>query len=55
MAARENEWLVHLSSAEIQELEAAAEPLVAAESNIGSMKKSDFDLPALGPKLAALR
>ena len=55
MAARSDEWLMHLSPAEIKELEAAAEPLVAVESNIGAMKQSDFPLPGLGPKLAALR
>jgi hypothetical protein len=44
-----------LSPAESGELEAAAEPLVAAESNIGAMKQSDFPLPSLGSKLAALR
>lgn len=53
MAARESEWVMPLSPAEIQELEAAAEPLVT--SNIGAMKQSDFPLPRLGPRLAALR
>jgi hypothetical protein len=48
MAARESQWLMDLSPAEIGELEAAAEPLVAAESNIGAMKQSDFSLPAEG-------
>jgi hypothetical protein len=55
MAARESEWVMDLSPAESGELEAAAEPLVAAESNIGAMKQSDFPLPSLGSKLAALR
>ncbi|MFZ0548930.1 MAG: TauD/TfdA family dioxygenase, partial [Candidatus Promineifilaceae bacterium] len=55
MAVCENEWLIHLSPAEIAELETAAEPLVTAESNIGLMKQSGFPLPTLGPKLAALR
>jgi hypothetical protein len=55
MAACEDEWLVNLSPADIQELEAAAEPIVAAESNIGVMQRSDFNLPSLGPWLATLR
>jgi hypothetical protein len=52
MATRESEWLMHLFPAEIKELEAAAEPLVAVESNIGAMKQSDFGLPTLGLKPA---
>lgn len=55
MAAREDEWLWRLSPAEIRELEAAAEPLVAAESDIGAMQASDFELPTLALKLRALR
>lgn len=55
MAAREQEWLIQLSTADIHELEAAAEPLVTAESNIGAMRQSDFLLPTLGPRLAASR
>jgi len=55
MAARQDEWLWQLSPAEIRELEAAAELLVAAESDIGAMQERDFVLPTLAPKLRALR
>ena len=53
--SRQDEWLIPFSSTEINELEAAAEPLVAAESDIGAMTQADFSLPTLAPKLAALR
>lgn len=55
MAAREDQWLVPFTSAEIAELEAAAEPLAKVEYNIGAMTAADFKLPALGKKLVALR
>ena len=55
MVARQAEWLTPLSHAEIAEIEAAAEPLISPDFNIGTMKQSDFPLPILGPKLAALR
>ncbi|MEM7344804.1 MAG: TauD/TfdA family dioxygenase [Chloroflexota bacterium] len=55
MVTRENEWLLPLTQAEIAEIEAAAEPLVSQEFNIGQMTKRDFNLPTVGPKLTALR
>jgi len=55
MASREDEWLLQFTPTEIAELEAAAEPLVTADFNIGTMTQSDFALPTLGPKLSNLR
>lgn len=55
MAARESDWLLLLSSNDIDELEAAAAPLVAQEVNIGAIQRSDFPLPQLSAKLQALR
>ena len=55
MATKEDQWLIHFSSAEIAEMEAAAEPLVKVGYNIGTMTAADFKLPALGKRLVALR
>jgi hypothetical protein len=55
LSKRENEWLEHLSPAEINELERAAEPLVNDSFNIGTMTQAQFVLPTLSHKLAALR
>ena len=55
MAAREDQWLTRFSPAEIAELEAAAEPLIKEDFNIGGMNAADFKLPTLARKLAKLR
>lgn len=55
MAAREDEWLLRWSAAEIAEIEQAAEELVANEFPVGRMTAADFPLPTVGNKLAALR
>lgn len=55
LAKRENEWLAHLSPADITELERAAEPLVTDSFNIGAMTQAQFVLPNLSCKLAVLR
>jgi hypothetical protein len=55
LAKRENEWLAHLSPAEISELESAAEPLVNDSFNIGTMTQAQFVLPNLSKKLNVLR
>ena len=53
MAASEA-WLYHLSPAEIDEIAAAARPLVARQADIARITKADFPLPTLAPKLAAM-
>jgi hypothetical protein len=55
MAARQKEWLIHFTPAEIAELEAAAEPLVTGKFNLGQMTAADFELPTLADKLTDLR
>lgn len=55
MAKRTDEWIYTLSPEDITELEAAAEPLVATQADIGSLTTADFPLPSLGPRLLKLR
>ncbi len=55
MASRQDDWLIHLSTAEILELETAAEQFIANGADIGSMIQSQFNLPTLGPKISTLR
>jgi len=55
MAEREDEWLITFTQAEIHEIEAAAEPLISPDFNIGHMTSADFLLPTLGTKMIALR
>jgi hypothetical protein len=55
MAARQKEWLIHFSPAEIAELEAAAEPFVTGNFQLGQLTAADFKLPTLADKLADLR
>lgn len=55
MLERQDEWLQPWSAIEIAELEQAAESLVAQEFPIAQMRKANFPLPTVGPKLEALR
>ncbi len=55
MEADPAQWLTRLTADEINELEAAAEPLVKTNANIGAMKAHDFKLPTLAKKFSALR
>jgi len=55
MIERQDDWLQSWSQAEIDELEQAAEPLIAQEFPIAEMTKSDFPLPTIEQKLDALR
>jgi hypothetical protein len=49
MARRD--WIEQLTHAEILEIDAAAEKLANAEFDIPSIRKQDFPLPTLGPRL----
>jgi hypothetical protein len=49
-----SEWIYQLTSDDIAEIEAAMAPLVVAEADIAQIRKSDFNLPNLGPKLASI-
>ena len=55
MATRTQEWIWELSSEEIQELEAAAEPLVARQADVAQLTAADFPLPKLAPRLKSLQ
>jgi hypothetical protein len=50
LAAR-GDWIERLTEAEIAEIDAAAERLATAEVDIPSIRKNDFPLPLLGPRL----
>jgi hypothetical protein len=51
--AKRDDWLMPLSAAEIAEIEAATESLVAREADIATIRASDFALPTLAAKLKA--
>lgn len=55
MATQTQEWIWELSPSEIEELEKAAEPLVAQGQELGQLQAKDFRLASLGRKLKALR
>ncbi|MCB1025178.1 MAG: TauD/TfdA family dioxygenase [Acidobacteria bacterium] len=55
MESRKDEWIFHLSSAEIRELETAAQQFFAGGKPIEDMTEDDFQLPTLGVKLRYLR
>jgi Taurine catabolism dioxygenase TauD, TfdA family len=50
LAAR-SDWIEQLTPAEILEIDVAAERLAAAEFDVPSIRKQDFPLPTLGPRL----
>jgi len=48
------DWIYHLTSDDIAEVERAMAPLVAREADIAQIKKADFALPNLGPRIAEI-
>jgi hypothetical protein len=52
MAAR-SDWVIPLSAADIAEIEAATEALIARETDIAAIAARDFPLPKLAPRLKA--
>jgi Taurine catabolism dioxygenase TauD, TfdA family len=50
LAARQ-EWIVQLTDAEVAELDRASSKLTDANVDIPSIRKDDFPLPTLGPRL----
>ena len=52
---RQNEWLIHLKSGQIQELEPAAQHYLPLGRDIGSIKKDDFPLPTFSEHLEKLK
>ncbi len=55
MAAATDQWIVHLSPADIAELESAATGFLARTREIGELTKDKFPLPKFGAHLAKLR
>jgi len=51
---RDPDWITPLCAGELDELAAAARAALARGTSVGHMTRADFDLPRLGPKLAAL-
>jgi len=54
MADRGSEWLIHLTPAQIKELEAAAAHFLSLGRDVGEIAAKDFPLPAFGKNLHAL-
>jgi hypothetical protein len=50
LAAR-GDWIEHLTETEVLEIDVAAERLVNGETDIPSIRRDDFPLPSLGPRL----
>lgn len=53
--ARRDDWIETLGPAEIDEIAAAAEPLVRREADIAQITREQFPLPTLAPRLARWR
>lgn len=49
--AKRDDWMMPLSTAEVAEVEAATQALVARDADIAVLKPQDFPLPTLGAKL----
>ncbi|MCW5749776.1 MAG: TauD/TfdA family dioxygenase [Alphaproteobacteria bacterium] len=52
--ARDPGWIVPLSAGEVREIEAAIHPFEREDCEIARIRREDFPLPTLGPKLARL-
>lgn len=53
--ARRGDWIESLSAAEVDEIAAAAEPLVRREADLAQLTREQFPLPTLAPRLAQWR
>ncbi len=51
---RRSDWIEPLSNAELAEIEAASRPLARAESEGKPLRRDDFPLPTLRPRLGAI-
>jgi hypothetical protein len=49
--AKRDDWMMPLSAADVAEIEAATQALVARDADIAVLKPQDFPLPTLGAKL----
>jgi hypothetical protein len=55
LRSREDEWIYPLSAAEIGEIESAVAAVRARGLDIAEIRRADFPLPRLGPRLDRLR
>lgn len=55
LRSRENEWIYGLSFGEIAEIETAAAAVRGRGLDIADIRRADFPLPTLGPRLDGLR
>jgi hypothetical protein len=49
-----NDWIYQLTAEDVGEVERAMAPLVSAQADIAQIKRQDFELPQLGPKLRSI-
>jgi TfdA family taurine catabolism dioxygenase TauD len=52
--SRRSDWIEPMTSAELAEIEAASRPLARAESEGKPLRREDFPLPTLRPRLAVI-
>ena len=52
--AASSEWIENLSQSEIAEIETTSQRSVCAKKDISSIRKEDFPLPTLGPRLCRI-
>src|SRR4051795_8191441 len=55
LRSREDEWIYSLSAAEIAEIESATAWVRERGLDIAEIRRADFALPTLGPRLDAMR
>ena len=51
---RRSDWVEPLSQAEVAEVEEAMNRLVKTSQDISTIRREDFPLPALGPRLQSV-
>jgi len=52
--AKRDDWILVLSPQDVAEVEAAVAPFATSDADIARIRKHDFPLPTLGPKLARI-
>ena len=55
LAMKTGQWITRLSTAEVAELEQAADTFLATGSDIGEMRASEFPLPTLAPRTGQVK
>ena len=55
MSQQSNEWTIHLTPADVSELEAAMQHFNSTQKDVAHLTAHDFPLPTLAPRLLAIR